>query len=65
VERSDILSSLGQKGGSQEAQPPVWGLMQRMERKGFEIHIKSKLSSFLAQPINAKQTSFLSRPSLK
>jgi hypothetical protein len=33
VERSDILLSLGQKGGSQEAQPPGWGLRKIRERK--------------------------------
>jgi hypothetical protein len=31
VERSDIPLSLGQKGGSQEAQPPGRGLRQRRE----------------------------------
>jgi hypothetical protein len=33
VERSDIPLSLGQKGGSQEAQPPGWGLRKIRERK--------------------------------
>jgi hypothetical protein len=65
VERSDIPLSLGQKRGSQEAQPPRWELRQRRERKEFEIQIKSKLSSFLAQPSNDIQRSFLSCPSLK
>jgi hypothetical protein len=65
VELSDIPVSLAQKGGSQEAQPPGWGLRQRRERKEFEIQIKSIFSSFLAQPINAIQRSFLSRPSIE
>jgi hypothetical protein len=42
-----LFLSLGQKGGSQEAQPPGWELRQRRERKEFEIQIKSNQNYLL------------------
>jgi hypothetical protein len=61
----DLLLGWWRAATKRGKQPPGWGLRQRRERKEFEIQIKSKLSSFLAQPINAIQRSFLSHPSLK
>jgi hypothetical protein len=42
---------------------PGWELRQRREKKEFEIQIKSKLSSFLAHPINDIQRLFAINPS--